>query len=153
MAERGDLSGLGGWLILVGLGLIVSPIRLVFVLFQLGEYVAVEGAWASAGKYDPNLQVLVTVEFIVVAFLLLLSILLLVLFFMKRASFPKVYIFVSLFVIVWLVVDAAAVKMIFPDQPMFDPKTAQDLVRALLSACVWVPYMLVSKRVKATFVT
>jgi hypothetical protein len=35
---------------------------------------------------------------------------------------------------------------------MFDPETAKEFFRSLISMAIWVPYMLVSQRVKNTFI-
>ena len=35
---------------------------------------------------------------------------------------------------------------------MFDPETTKEFMIALIGGVIWVPYMLVSKRVQATFV-
>jgi len=41
---------------------------------------------------------------------------------------------------------------VFPSEPMFDPETIKEFARSLVACVIWVPYMLISKRVKATFV-
>jgi hypothetical protein len=40
-----DPSGLGGWLIVVGLGLIVVPIRMLIILAQAFPPIVRDGAW------------------------------------------------------------------------------------------------------------
>jgi hypothetical protein len=55
----------------------------------------------------------------------------------------------SLFVVCF---DAAAVLGISPDELALDPLMFRDILRATVVAAIWIPYMRVSKRVKATFV-
>jgi hypothetical protein len=73
-------------------------------------------------------------------------------FFTKSKHFPKWYIGVAVFSLFFIVADAFAVKPVLPSEPIFDPDTVKELMRAVIMVVIWVPYMLVSKRVKATFV-
>jgi hypothetical protein len=41
---------------------------------------------------------------------------------------------------------------VLPGEPVFDPDTVKELMRSLFMVVVWVPYILASKRVKATFI-
>jgi hypothetical protein len=49
--------------------------------------------------------------------------------------------------IAFIVVDAWLGSFVITDEPVFDPDTARELGRALVSAVIWVPYIRVSKRV------
>jgi len=48
--------------------------------------------------------------------------------------------------------DAFAIQLVLPDEPVFDTETTRELYRSIISGIIWIPYMLLSKRVKATFV-
>ena len=74
------------------------------------------------------------------------------LFFSKKKLFPKLYIGMLLFSLVFIVLDALAIKMVMPSEPVFDPDTLKELLRTVVASAIWIPYMLVSKRVKATFI-
>ncbi len=74
------------------------------------------------------------------------------LFFSKKKAFPKWYIGMLLFTLVFILVDAMAIKAVLPNEPIFDPETVKELGRTLIASFIWIPYMLVSKRVNATFV-
>jgi hypothetical protein len=74
------------------------------------------------------------------------------LFFSKKRTFPKWYIGIVVFTLFFIVVDALAIKSVLPNEPVFDPDTTKEFSRTLGITLIWVPYMLVSKRVKATFV-
>jgi hypothetical protein len=73
-------------------------------------------------------------------------------FFTKSSNFPKWYIGIAVFSLVFIVADAFAIKLILPNESVFDPDTIKELMRSVIMVVVWVPYMLVSKRVKATFI-
>ncbi|WP_163938395.1 DUF2569 family protein [Paraferrimonas sp. SM1919] len=34
---------------------------------------------------------------------------------------------------------------------MWDPNTLKEFIRTIISSAIWLPYLIVSKRVKATF--
>ncbi len=73
-------------------------------------------------------------------------------FFNKSRDFPKWYIGIAVFSLVFIVADAFAIKLVLPNEPVFDPDIIKELMRSVIMVVVWVPYMLVSKRVKATFI-
>lgn len=150
------LSGLGGWLILVGIGVVLSPLRIAFEMFGLYVGVFQDGVWASlttpgSGNYIPLIGPLIIGEAMVNVILGCVWVCIAYLFFSKKRVFPKWYIGVMAFTVGFILVDAAVVKAILPQEPMFDRDTARELARSLIAACIWIPYMLVSKRVKATF--
>ncbi|MGF1863647.1 DUF2569 domain-containing protein, partial [Photobacterium profundum] len=74
------------------------------------------------------------------------------LFFSKKKVFPKWYISIMVFTLLFIFLDALAMNAVLPNEPVFDPETIQEFVRQLIATIIWVPYMLVSKRVQATFI-
>ncbi|MBV1914398.1 MAG: DUF2569 domain-containing protein [Pseudomonadales bacterium] len=157
MSEEKDLNGLRGWLILVGIGLVYSPIRLVSTYYPLFSEVFSDGTWEilttqGTEAYHPLWGPLLMSELIFNGGMVLLCFYLIYLFFTRHRLFPKVYIFMILISFLILPFDAWMVTFVLPDEPMFDPETVKELISAAVSVVIWVPYMLRSKRVKATFV-
>ena len=74
------------------------------------------------------------------------------LFFSKKAVFTKWFIGLAVFSLVYMIANAFAIKLVLPSKPVFDPDTVRRLLPSLGAIVIWVPYMLKSKRVKATFV-
>ena len=150
-------SGLGGWLILVGIGVVLTPFRLLGELGQiygpffrdgLHEVLTTPGTDA----YHPLWSTIIWGEVIGNAIILLATIYLIFMFFGKKALFPKLYIWIAVGSVVFFVLDALLVKIVLPEVPFFDPDTIKGLVRGVMTLVIWIPYMLLSKRVKVTFV-
>ena len=149
--------GLGGWLILVGIGVVVSPFVIglssygtFMPIFEDGswEYLTTPGTEGYHSWWGP-----VVIGEIAFNFALLVGhVILIALFFLKKKLFPSMYILLVVINIVGVLADAAIAKVLLPDIPFFDEETKRTLLRSLFSAMIWVPYMHVSRRVKATFV-
>ena len=80
------------------------------------------------------------------------SIYLIYLFFSKHYLFPKFYIGIVAVSLIFIPLDAWLVSFVVPNEPMSDAETMLEFARVLFVGLIWVPYMLISKRVKATFV-
>ncbi|GAB5453192.1 MAG: hypothetical protein Hals2KO_35200 [Halioglobus sp.] len=157
MSNDDELKGLGGWLILVGIGVIVAPIRLLATYIPVYKPIFEDGTWEAlttvgSEAYDPLWGPLLISEIVYNSTMVFLSIYLIYLFFSKNHLFPKVYIAIVAVSLVFIPLDAWLVTKVLPAEPMFDPETTKEFVRVLVGALIWVPYMLFSKRVKLTFV-
>lgn len=157
MSERPGPEGLGGWLILVGLGVVLSPFIIAAQTFPVYSEIFANGHWeilTTPGYevYRPLWAPIIIIEITINSGLILFWAFLAFLFFSKRILFPKCYIGIFVFTIVFIIADAVAVKVVLPNEPVFDPETIKLLVRIIVQSVIWIPYMLVSKRVKATFV-
>ena len=151
------LEGLGGWLILVGLGVTLAPLRLVaqvlppyIRMFSDGSYAALTTPGAAA--YNALWMPLLLVEIAINIGLVLSWIYLAIAFFGRRRQFPKRYIGIICFTLAFQIVDAWAVSAVARHVEAFDAQTASEIVRTVIAAVIWIPYMLTSKRVKSTFV-
>jgi hypothetical protein len=136
------LKGIGGWLILPAIGLVLGPIIGVIGLFaSLGMYKDVARA-GYGGVY--------ALELIVLFGLLVFTIYAAIQFFGKKRKAPKIMIIlysvslVASLVILGIELSAGAEE--------FAVETGKQLVRDIVAAAIWIPYFNVSKRVKATFV-
>ena len=157
VAEGKSLEGLGGWLVLVGLGIIVAPLRIIGLLFPIYYEIFSNGSWEllttpGTDAYNSLWAPIIYGEIAINGALVVAWIFVGYLFFSKKKVFPKWFIGMLLFTLVFIVVDAFAIKLVLPNEPVFDPDTVKELGRTIIGSLIWVPYMLVSKRVKATFV-
>ena len=157
MENNDKLQGLGGWLILVGIGVVLSPIRLLYTYVPAYVPIFEDGTWealTSNGSelYDPLWAPFLIGEIFFNSIILVASVYLIYLFFSKHHLFPKVYIGIVVVSLILIPLDAWVITIILPTEPMFVPETTKELVQTSITALIWIPYMLISKRVKATFV-
>jgi hypothetical protein len=74
------------------------------------------------------------------------------LFFKKRRTFPRLMIILIAVLVAGAFFDLVVMNAIarkYPD--IADPSLVKDLTRCITRAMVWIPYFLVSKRVRTTF--
>ena len=154
--EHQKLKGLGGWLILVGFGVVFTPFRLLKIINDIYLPIFKDGSWElltdpASDSYIPYFDIFIISELLVNIAFVLLGVYLIYLFFSKHYRFPKLYIVFIVANLVFLIVDALLASLLF-DIPVFDEEFAREIVRPLISLFIWIPYLLVSKRVKVTFV-
>ncbi len=157
MNDNNDLKGLRGWLVLVGIGAVIAPIRLLVIFIPLYQPMFTDGTWEAlttpgSEAYNPLWGPLLIGEIIYNSVMVAVSVYLIYLFFSKSYLFPKFYIGIVIVSLIFIPFDAWLVSFVLPDEPMFDVETTKEFMRVVVGGLIWVPYMLVSKRVKATFV-
>src|ERR1035437_3738934 len=144
-----DLNSIGGWLILVAFGLVVSPfaclstISTEYPLLTRGEHQPVLGEHVS---FATLITLEIAINAVFIAGLLCLNFL----FFTKKKIFPKWMIVYLLAQVFLSVVDLTAAAAVVSSAP--PPAMIAGLVRPIVGALIWIPYFSTSKRVKATFV-
>jgi transglutaminase-like putative cysteine protease len=149
----GAPAGLGGWLVLLGFGLVASA------LVSAGALVDTFGnltpdAWGlhavpGGANFDARWAPLVLMEVIAQVGRLVFVLLATVLFFQRRSSFPRVVFVLYAACVLATALDIGASGLIGITA---STETIAELVRAIFATLVWGSYVLVSKRVKATFV-
>ncbi len=151
------LAGIAGWLILPAIGTVLTP-------FIIGYHI-----WVDIDVYGPEIWYRVThpdspnyafvwrpillFELAINLFLLVLSLLLLVTFFQRRRIAPRLFIAQ---LVLRLLVQLVGLWYIsaFPELGIDEADKAEqmkELRRAFTTLSIWVPYFLVSRRVRSTF--
>jgi hypothetical protein len=149
--------GLGGWLVLVAIGLFVTPVRLALFLSQTFLPIFRDGMWErlttpGPAPYHPLWGPLLIGEIAINSVFILLAIYLLFLYFRRSWRFPRLYMTLLISSLVFIVADSFAVGIVAPSQGVMDPATIAEIGKSLIVAAIWVPYMIFSKRVRNTFV-
>jgi len=136
------LIGIGGWLVLPAIGLILGPIiTVVSLIISIGLFEDVSDA-GYGGLFFFNILVSIG--------LLALLIYAAICFFGKKANAPSVMI--TLLVVQVVASAVCLVLALMAEAESFAVEDGKALVRGLIGAAIWIPYFRVSKRVKATFV-
>lgn len=148
--------GLGGWLVLVMIGLIVSPIRIGILIGTLVLSVFQNGTWEAlttpgSEHYHPLWAPLLIFELAINGILILAGVTLLALFFTKSRRFPRMFILYVAVTLIFQIADYVLAEQI-PAVAAEGAESLVEIARTVITAIIWVPYMLVSKRVKNTFV-
>ena len=150
-----DLEGIGGWLILVGFALCLTPIIRVSTLYQTWEGYFSAAVWQAVampqgGSYHPLYGPMLILEMLGNIFFLGLNLLALRLFFTRRKGFPKLYIAYLVGFAIFLILDDVGCELI--PSLKSSGKDHTEAIRAAFYAILWSLYMIKSKRVKATFI-
>ena len=156
LLESERLQGLGGWLILVGLGLCLGPFLRVGLLLKSWEGYFSIHVWQTyalpqSDQYHPLYAPLLVGELLSNIALMGMNILALAMFFAKRKTFPKVYILLLCLGAVFLITDDLVSRQI-PFLAANHPAAVPVGTRSAFTAILWTSYMLKSQRVKLTFV-
>ncbi|MFC0035549.1 DUF2569 family protein [Cardiobacterium valvarum] len=91
--EKKNLEGLGGWLILVGISLFVSPIRLWIEITQIYQEMKSNGSWelimsGEADMHYPGIKALILGEIAINSVQIIACIVLIILFFYEEKAVP-----------------------------------------------------------------
>ena len=139
---RDPLEGISGWLILIAISLVLTP------LFVVRNAISIDLPVLSHGTLGRSL---VGLLFLVKDVLLLSALILLNwLFYTKKRIFPRSMIAFELGVFGVHVLEHIAHAALLPQSAV--PFLSRPVFGSLLSCAIWIPYLLISRRVKATFV-
>ncbi|HXR37643.1 MAG TPA: DUF2569 domain-containing protein [Terracidiphilus sp.] len=144
-AMGNGLSGIGGWLILVAIGLAVGPFFRLRGIVTDSQFIF-NSQYQAAMSARPGLEAIIFYELVTNSFFLAFLLLLNFLFYRKRRSFPAFMIFNLGAQFVTQLIDHLWAMH-------FSHSGEWNLVlQTLVAAAIWIPYMLNSVRVEQTFV-
>jgi len=148
--------GIGGWLILPVIGMFVFPVRVAAILVTDYWPLFERGIWANlttpgSPVYHPLWAPVILYEIACNGAFLLFDLVLLILLFSKSRRFPMAFVVFALLNVFFILSDAALAWQIPAVAARGLEGAAGEIARSLVVAAIWVPYMLVSKRVRNTF--
>jgi hypothetical protein len=144
------LTGISGWLILVGLSLVVTPLRLAFALATVYPPYLFGTKHQDYLSRHPGSAALIAFEIVTHVVFVITLLALDYLFFKKKRGFPTFMILYLVSNFLTSALDHFAVRYLHPN--LNHLKGDMTLLGTFLSLCIWIPYFLVSRRVKLTFV-
>jgi hypothetical protein len=150
-------GAIGGWLILVAAGLLILPIRLgLFIVEDLMPAFSKE-AWPllttpGSPVYHPLNKPLLLFELTGNGLLLACGLAVALLFFRKLRSFPTAAVGFLILAVAFYIGDYVLSLQIPAVAEQSGTESKLDLIGATLTAVVLASYVLLSKRVKQTFV-
>jgi hypothetical protein len=150
-------KGIGGWLILVVIGLIVSPLRSTYFLATNYWPLFRDGVWQqlttpSTEAYHALWAPLIIFEIVGNLGAIALGLFTLWFLFRRSRRTPRLAIAWLTWMTAFVVIDYFAAELIPAVAAQSDTESTKELIRSLVAPAIWVPYFLVSKRVRATFV-
>lgn len=149
------ISGLGGWLILVQFGLIMSLIALLvqtpsYYFDVIDDWIVLTSK--ASELYHPLWGITVVFELLYNTLLIGLLIYTLVMFYRKKSIVPRLMIILYSTHFISCIIDFVLIHLNPIASQMDDGLLIMDVFRAAITFAIWVPYFLKSKRVKNTFV-
>jgi len=150
-------NGIGGWLILVMIGLFITPIRLSFLIVNTLLPIFTDGSLQllttpESEFYHPLWLPLLLYEVCANAFFVIFAIVILIYFFRRKRILPKLMIFFYASNILMIVIDEILGSFIPLIAGQSDPSSYTELIRSIMTGAIWIPYFCTSVRVKSTFV-
>jgi hypothetical protein len=149
---------IGSWLVLIAIGVAISPFRILYELLVDLEYYNQNtwlGLMQSGSSFIQNLILgfLLMLQLIVNWLLFVYVILLAFLFFTRRTSVPKLMLIYLIANFAIPLLDHVLFYIAAPNlfNGLFTEELFLELAAPLLGSAVWIPYFLMSERVKSTF--
>jgi len=158
--EMIGLEGLHGWLIVVGIVVILWPLYDGLAVFVAFSPLFSTGTWKEfitpgSVAYAPSLGITLLGSLILNIALICASLYLTYLFFSKKKAFQKWSVGIAIAALLFKLADLVVSNLFIPGvwvSGVTAWEMCSTMLKWFLACAIWVSYMLLSKRVKATFV-
>jgi hypothetical protein len=152
----GALQGIGGWLILVALGVTVRPLILGNELTAMVKLIWNRAGWIAmtdpeSASFAPGFRSLIFAEAVCGAAFFTWSCVLILQFYSRKASLPASLSTYQISLVAWLMVHLTWLHAAAIPGVVVEPNDFARIVGAVGAAAIWVPYLLRSRRVAYTF--
>lgn len=149
-------SGLGGWLLFAMVGLAISIVRANYSLYTTYVPIFSNGTWQALttpglDTYHPYWAPLLSLEIAGNIIVIGLAVLALILMLQKKRLAPRMAIACYATAFAFIAINHFAADLIPAVAEQDDSDGWRELLRSAVVASIWIPYFILSKRVKATF--
>ena len=150
------VSGLGGWLVLVQVGIYITIIMLLIQIFQYALPAFSAETWdiltiKQSEYYHPLWAPVIIYEAAFNILFLLFSIYILFNLYAKKIILPKLMIIFYSASLISGIIDYAALQQIPMARDLQDGNALRDILKSVVTCAIWIPYFLKSDRVYNTF--
>jgi hypothetical protein len=151
------ISGLGGWLVLVQIGIYGTLLLTCMQLFLYSIPSFQAETWSlltskESEIYHPLWGPVITFEAVYNALLIVFCIYILFHFYAKKWILPRLMIIFYAGSLLFGVIDYSVLQLIPMAREADGGGSIRDLIRSFFTCVIWIPYFLRSVRVKNTFI-
>ncbi|MBE9462811.1 DUF3857 domain-containing protein [Dyadobacter subterraneus] len=148
---------IGGWLGLLGLGLVFTPFTILSGFFTTANVIFFDGSGWNAMLRQSEFRItayhlLLVMEAMGNLFFASFAVLVIILFFKKRSSFPLLFSIFAGSNLLFVILDTVVTYMIFKTLGADETALIGTILRQTFYAAIWIPYLNKSDRVSRTFV-
>ena len=148
----GEGDSIGGWLILIGLNIIGSPLAVLYTVVSKG-YLNLSTWKTGSDGFQSIYHIFITAETFINGLLISGGILVGILFFKKRSTFPQAFAIYYGFNILVNLTDILLAELLLGDELSMDLTSQMGVTgRMIIFSAIWVAYLYKSERAKRTFV-
>ncbi len=160
-AYENRYDSIGSWLVLLGIGISISPLSLLFALYkeyydEMGLNYLVYFFHEESSYFSPLRGYFTLFVAFINSAMLVFTVFIAVLYFQKKASFRVYFSFFRIFDTLFLIVNVIVIHSIYGDSTdVAERKILSGETSAMISvfivSCIWVPYVWFSERSRHTF--
>lgn len=151
--EKKEPWRFGGLLLLIGFGVLLSPLRMLNNLWLTYSPIFSDGTMEDIMmNASLGFKSIILIEIAVNISLFILSIYLIKLLLKKKSIFPKWYLIFAACTLLFLLLDTAILSFMFPKMEVLTTDVISGLAGSALAICAWSPYLFKSERSKNTFI-
>jgi hypothetical protein len=154
-------SAIGGWLVIVGIGITLNPLTLLYGIYnscegEMGVNYAVFFFDEKSSYFSPLKGYYTLFVTLMNTLMFGFTIFIAILFYQKKATFRLYYTFFRIFNSAVLIIDVIILHGFYgdstsPDERALLSKETTGMIKVVLQSLIWIPYIWISERSKYTF--